>query len=125
VLLADDNATVAKLLADLLEDEFEVVGIVHDGRTLLKAAQELSPDVIVTDISMPLINGLDAARQLKLAGATAKIVLLSAHQEPELAAGALQSGASGYVLKHRAGEELVTALREVISGRAYVSSGQS
>jgi DNA-binding NarL/FixJ family response regulator len=121
VLLADDNAAVANALAEVLEDECELVGIAHDGLALLKAAQKLRPDVIVADISMPLMSGLDVARQLQHSGATIKVILLTAHQEPQLAAGALQDGASGYVLKHCAGEELITALNEVIQGRTYVS----
>jgi DNA-binding NarL/FixJ family response regulator len=121
VLLADDNAAVANALAEILEDECELVGIVHDGLALLTAAQKLQPDVIIADISMPLMSGLDVARQLQQTGATIKIILLTAHQEPELAACALQNGASGYVLKHCAGEELLTALDEVIRGRTYVT----
>ena len=121
VLLADDNLVVAKALAELLEDEFELVGVVHDGCALLKAAQELRPDVIVTDISMPQMSGLEVARQLKKDGASAKIIMLTVHQEPELAAMALQDGASGYVVKQSAGEELLTALHEVLRGCAYVT----
>jgi DNA-binding NarL/FixJ family response regulator len=121
VLLADDHTIVAEGLRSLLEDEFEFVGAVSDGRALLEAARDLSPDVIVADISMPLLNGLDAARQLKRDGATAKIVFLTMHAEAQLAAEAFRAGASGYLLKSSAGEELITAIHEVIKGRAYVT----
>jgi DNA-binding NarL/FixJ family response regulator len=121
VLLADDHTIVAEGLRSLLEDEFEFVGAVSDGRALLEAARNLSPDVIVADISMPLLNGLDAARQLKRDGVTAKIVFLTMHAEAQLAAEAFRAGASGYLLKSSAGEELITAIHEVIKGRAYVT----
>jgi len=121
VLLADDHTIVAEGLRSLLEDEFEFVGAVSDGRALLDAAQKLKPDVIVADISMPLLNGLDAARQLKRDGVTAKIVFLTMHAEAQLAAEAFRAGASGYLLKSSAGEELIAAIHEVIKGHAYVT----
>jgi DNA-binding NarL/FixJ family response regulator len=121
VLLADDHTIVAEGLRSLLEGEFEFVGTVGDGRALLEAAQKLKPDVIVADISMPLLNGLDAARQLKRDGVTAKIIFLTMHTEAQFAAEAFRAGASGYVLKSSAGEELITAIHEVIKGRAYVT----
>ena len=121
VLLADDHTIVAEGLRSLLEGEFEFVGTVGDGRALLDAARNLKPDVIVADISMPLLNGLDAARQLKRDGVTAKIVFLTMHAEAQLAAEAFRAGASGYVLKSSAGEELIAAIHEVAKGRAYVT----
>src|SRR5262245_17196310 len=121
VLLADDHTIVAEGLRSLLEGEFEFVGTVGDGRALLDAARKLKPDVIVADISMPLLNGLDAARQLKRDGATAKIIFLTMHGEAQLAAEAFRAGASGYLLKSSAGEELITAIHEVVKGRAYVT----
>ncbi|MGH9835247.1 MAG: response regulator [Blastocatellia bacterium] len=121
VLLADDHTIVAEGLRSLLEGEFEFVGTVGDGRALLEAARKLDPDVIVADISMPLLNGLDAVRQLKRGGSTAKIVFLTMHSEAQLAAEAFRAGASGYLLKSSAGEELVTAIHEVVKGRAYVT----
>jgi DNA-binding NarL/FixJ family response regulator len=121
VLLADDHTIVAEGLRSLLESEFEFVGTVGDGRALLDAAQKLKPDVIVADISMPLLNGLDAARQLKREGATAKIIFLTMHTEAQLAAEAFRAGASGYLLKSSAGEELIAAIHEVIKGRSYVT----
>src|SRR5215475_12799316 len=121
VLLADDHTIVAEGLRSLLEGEFEFVGTVGDGRALLDAAQKLNPDVIVADISMPLLNGLDAVRQLKRDGVTAKIIFLTMHTEAQLAAEAFRAGASGYLLKSSAGEELITAIHEVIKGRSYVT----
>jgi len=121
VLLADDHTIVAEGLRSLLEGEFELVGVVNDGRALLKAAKELGPDVIVADISMPLLNGLDATRQLKRDGATSKVVFLTMHAEAQLAAEAFRAGASGYLLKSSAGEELIAAIHEVVKGRAYVT----
>src|SRR4029453_8977091 len=121
VLLADDHTIVAEGLRSLLEGEFEFVGTVGDGRALLDAARNLKPDVIVADISMPLLNGLDAARQLKRDGVTAKIVFLTMHTEAQFAAEAFRAGASGYLLKSSAGEELITAIHEVSKGRSYVT----
>jgi DNA-binding NarL/FixJ family response regulator len=121
VLLADDHTIVAEGLRSLLEGEFEFVGTVGDGRALLDAARNLKPDVIVADISMPLLNGLDAARQLTRDGVTAKIVFLTMHAEAHLAAEAFRAGASGYVLKSSAGEELIAAIHEAAKGRAYVT----
>jgi DNA-binding NarL/FixJ family response regulator len=121
VLLADDHTIVVEGVRSLLEDEFEFVGAVNDGRALLDAARKLKPDVIVADISMPLLNGLDAARQLKRDGVTAKIIFLTMHAEAQLATEAFRAGASGYLLKSSAGEELITAIHEVVKGRAYVT----
>src|SRR5262245_1535183 len=97
ILLADDHTIVMEGLRSLLEGDFEFVGTVCDGRALLDAAQKLKPDVIVADISMPLLNGLDAVRMLKRNGATAKIIFLTMHAEVELAAEAFRAGASGYL----------------------------
>ncbi len=121
VLIADDHAVVAEGLAALLKDSFELVGIVHDGRALLTAANQLRPDVIVTDISMPLLNGLDAVRQIKSSNPKARIIVLTMHPEPQLAVEAFRAGASGYELKTAAGENLATAIREVAQGRNYLS----
>jgi DNA-binding NarL/FixJ family response regulator len=121
ILLADDHTIVAEGLRSLLEGEFEFVGTVNDGRALLDAALTLKPDVIVADISMPLLNGLDAARHLKRDGSTAKIIFLTMHSEAQLAAEAFRAGASGYLLKSSAGEELITAIHEVVKGRFYVT----
>ncbi len=121
VLLADDHKIVAEGLRRLLEPEFELVGTVEDGRALVAAAQKLNPDVIVADISMPLLNGIEAARQLKKGNSKAKIVFLTMHPDVTYATRALEAGASGYVLKHAAPSELITAIKEVLNGRIYLT----
>ncbi|HLK65135.1 MAG TPA: response regulator transcription factor [Bryobacteraceae bacterium] len=122
VLLADDHAVVAQGLEALLKDDFDLVGIVHDGRALIEAADTLRPDVIVTDISMPLLNGLDAIRQIRSRWPGVKIVVLTMHRETQLAVDAFRAGASGYMLKVSPGEELITAISQVALGRAYITS---
>ena len=102
VLLADDHKIVLEGLKNLLEPEFELVGAVEDGRALLDAATNLHPEVIVTDISMPLLNGIEAARQIKKISPNVKVIFLTMHPDPSYAAEALEAGASGYVLKHSA-----------------------
>jgi DNA-binding NarL/FixJ family response regulator len=121
VLVADDHRILAEGLRSLLEPEFELVDIVEDGRTLVTLAKKLSPDVIVADITMPLLNGIEAVRQLKKADVPAKVVFLTMHQDVTYAAKAFELGASGFVLKHSAPSELVTAIREVLAGRTYVT----
>jgi len=101
--------------------EFEFAGIVEDGRALIKAAQKIVPDVIVADISMPLLNGIEAVRQIKEINPDIKVVFLTMHPDVTYAARAFEVGASGYVLKHSAPSELVTAIREAIKGRTYVT----
>lgn len=122
VLLADDHAVVAEALQALLKDMFDLVGVVHDGRALLDSVESLRPDVIVVDISMPLLNGLDAIRQIRSRHSEMKIVVLTMHREPQLAVNAFRAGASGYVLKVSPGEELTKAINEVAQGRAYVTT---
>jgi len=121
VLLADDHRILAEGLRSLLEPEFELVDIVEDGRTLVTRAKELFPDVIVADITMPLLNGIEAVLQLKKADVPAKVVFLTMHQDVTYAARAFELGASGFVLKHSAPSELVTAIREALAGRTYVT----
>ena len=122
VLLADDHAVVAQGLEALLKDDFDLVGIVHDGRALLDAAEALRPDVIVTDISMPLLNGLDAIRQIRVRWPGMKVIVLTMHRETQLAVDAFRAGASGYMLKVSPGEELITAITQIAQGRAYVTT---
>jgi DNA-binding NarL/FixJ family response regulator len=122
VLLADDHVVVAQALETLLKESFELVGVVHDGRALIDAAERLRPDVIVTDISMPLLNGLDAIRQIRARRPDTKVVVLTMHQEIQLAEDAFRAGASGYLLKVSPGEELITAIGQVALGRAYVTT---
>jgi DNA-binding NarL/FixJ family response regulator len=121
VLIADDHSMVIDGLRALLEPEYEVVGAVNDGRAVLPEVRRLQPDVVVIDISMPLLNGLDCARQLRDAGCTAKILILTMHPDTTLAQEALAAGASGYVLKSSPGSELKAALGDVLRGRIYLS----
>jgi DNA-binding NarL/FixJ family response regulator len=121
VLLADDHLVVAEGLRGLLEPHFEVVGIVSDGRELVTAARTLNPDVVVVDISMPSLNGIEAARQMQAMNVRAKVVFLTMHREVTYAARALEAGASGFVLKHSAASELVTAIQDALKGRTYVT----
>lgn len=122
VLLADDHRIVLEGLKTLLEREFEVVGAVEDGRALVAAAKDLDPDVIVVDVSMPILNGIEAAHQIRKAGSRAKILFLTMHPDATYAARAYEAGASGYVLKHSASAELVEAIREALRGKVYFSA---
>jgi DNA-binding NarL/FixJ family response regulator len=121
LLLADDHALVAEGLATLLKGHFDLVGTVGDGSQLIEAAQELRPDVIVADMAMPVLSGLEALRRLKTEGIDAKVIFLTMYADAQLATEALRAGASGYVLKHSAGEELVRAIQEVVQGRVYLT----
>jgi DNA-binding NarL/FixJ family response regulator len=121
VLLADDHRLVAEGLRSLLADEFELVDIVEDGRALVKAARELNPDVIVADISMPHLNGIDALAQLKQDNPQVRVVFLTMHRNPAYARRALQAGALGFVLKHSAPAELVLAVRAALQGRTFIA----
>ena len=121
VLIADDHVLVAEACKRLLEPEFDVVGIVSDGRSLLRVAAELRPDVVVVDISMPVLNGLDAGQQVKKKIPAVKLVYLTMSPGPEIAAEAFRRGASGYVLKHCSAEELVIAVRRVLRNQSYLS----
>ena len=121
VLLADDHTIVAEGLASLLEPDFELVGRVDNGRDLLKNAEELSPDVIVTDISMPLLNGIEALRQLKKTKPDVRVVFLTVHADVSYITEAFRAGAAGYVLKQSAAEELRSAIKAVHEGRTYLT----
>ena len=121
VLLADYHTMFSQGLQSLLEDDFDLVGAVADGEALVEAARRLNPDVIIVDISMPMMNGLDAVRQLKKDGATAKIIFLTMHADDRLLAEAFRCGGSGYVLKQSAGEELIAAIEKVLAGHKYVT----
>jgi RNA polymerase sigma factor (sigma-70 family) len=121
VLLADDHKIVTEGLRSVLEPEFELVGIVEDGRALVATAKELDPDVVVADISMPLLNGIEAVQQLKKADSRAKVIFLTMHPDVTYATRAFEAGATGYVLKHSAPSELLTAIREALRGRTYIT----
>jgi len=121
VLLADDHALLLGAFEKLLADEFDIVGQVSDGRAVVAAAETLNPDVVVLDISMPLLNGLEAGRQIKQKSRGVKLVFLTMNEDADLAAEAFRAGASAYVLKRSAASELMTAIREVVQGRSYIT----
>ena len=121
VLLADDHRLLREAFAQLLEPSCDVVGAVADGRELLAAAKALQPDVVVLDIAMPLLNGLDAARQLKRLMPDIKVIFLTVSEDPDLAAEAFRAGASAFLLKNSAAAELFLAIQEVLQGRSYIT----
>jgi DNA-binding NarL/FixJ family response regulator len=121
VLLADDHALLLGALENLLSAECDVVGQVSDGRALLAAAETLKPDVIVLDIAMPVLNGLEAGRQIKRFLRSVKLVFVTMNEDPDLAAEAFRAGASGYLLKRSAAAELLTAIKQVMQGRSYIT----
>ena len=121
VLLADDHVLLLGAFEKLLTPECEVVGQVSDGRALLAAAEKLKPDIIVLDIAMPLLNGIEAGRQIKQKLRSVKLVFLTMNEDADLAAEAFRTGASAYLLKRSAASELLTAIREVMKGRSYVT----
>jgi len=121
ILLADDHALLTEALTRLLEPRYEVVGTVADGRSLLNAATDLKPDVVIVDIAMPKLDGLEAGRQLRKALPACKLIFLTMAQDPDLAAEAVRIGASAYVLKTAAGDELVHAIDAALHGRQHVT----
>jgi DNA-binding NarL/FixJ family response regulator len=122
VLIADDHTLIAEAFAKLLEPDFEVVGNATDGRALLQLAPNLKPDVVLLDLGMPFLNGLDAGRRLKQVLPNTKIVVLTMSEDAMVAAEALQSWASGFLLKKSVATELVNAIREVLKGKRYVTT---
>jgi DNA-binding NarL/FixJ family response regulator len=120
-LLADDHRLVAEGVKSLLSAEFQLVGVVEDGRALVEAARKLRPDVIVADITMPHLNGIDALVELKRDDKRVRVVILTMHAEVAFARRALEAGASGYVLKHSAPSELTAAIRAALDGKIYLS----
>ncbi|MFN0104617.1 MAG: response regulator [Bryobacteraceae bacterium] len=123
IILADDHQIVLDGLRSLLSAEFDILATTSDGRQLVDLAKTLDPDAIVADISMPLLNGIEAARQLRQSGSRAKFVFLTMHPDPSYLIRALRAGAQGYVLKHAASEELTGAIRQVLQNRLYISPG--
>lgn len=121
IIIADDHTLVAEACKKLLDAEYEVVATVGDGRTLVRTAAALKPQVIIIDISMPLLNGLDAGQQIKKLVPSVKLIYLTMNQDADLAAEAFRYGASGYLLKTCAASELTTAVREVLRGKSYLS----
>ena len=121
VLIADDHTIVMDGLVALLKDRFDVVGAVSDGSRLVDEAIRLKPDVIVTDISMPGMSGMDALRRLKALRSDTRIILLTIHANTAVVTEAMRAGVSGYLLKQSAGDELVSAIHEVLQGRVYLT----
>jgi len=121
VLLCDDHLLVAEALKSLLAPEFDLVGVVEDGRAMIEAAGTLRPDVIVADVSMPHLNGIDALVRLRQGGDHTPVVFLTMHRDVAFARRALEAGASGFVLKHSAPAELLTAIRAALDGQIYLT----
>lgn len=121
VIMADDHSLILAGMRKLVEAQCEVVGMVEDGRALVEAAQKLRPDLILMDISMPLLNGLEAARQLSKLVPESKLIFLTMHASPTYAAEAFQAGASGYLLKRSAASELSQAIQSVLQGQHYIT----
>jgi len=120
-LIADDHAMFAEALRGYLEKPYAVIGVVRDGREMVAAAMRLRPDVIVADIGLPLLNGLDAARRVKAQAPNIKLVFLTMHDDPNLAAAALELGPVAFVLKHSTGQELIKAIDHVLRGQPYLT----
>jgi DNA-binding NarL/FixJ family response regulator len=121
VIVADDHEEFLALETQLLEPEFEVVRTVRDGREALAEATKLGPDLLILDISMPGMDGIETARHLKATGSRTKIVFLTVHGDPDFVSAGLAAGATGYVVKSQLASELVHALREALAGRSFVS----
>ena len=121
ILMADDHLMLLEAFKALLEPDFEVVGMVTDGRTLVEEFARLHPDVVLLDVAMPLLNGLDAGRQLKAQRRSVKLIYLTMNPDADLASEALRLGASGYVLKSSAAQELKQAIHEALRGRSYIT----
>jgi DNA-binding NarL/FixJ family response regulator len=122
VLIGDDHKLMVEGLQRILEREYEVVGTSLNGHELVRAATELKPDVVLVDITMPMLNGIDATRHIKAANEHTCVIVVTMHTEPEFVAEAFEAGASGYVLKRAAGDELLTAIRKALAGERYVTS---
>jgi DNA-binding NarL/FixJ family response regulator len=121
VMLADDHTILVEAFRKLLEPHFEIVGTVSDGRALMEAAPNLKPDVIVVDIGMPLMNGLEAGQRLKEQMPAVKIIFLTMNEDPDVATQAMHSGASGYLLKSSAASELISAIHASLKGKSYIT----
>jgi DNA-binding NarL/FixJ family response regulator len=121
VLLADDHRLVAEALKGLLSEEFDLVGVVEDGLAMVDAVGRLQPDVVVADISMPHLSGIEALPRIKAASAATKVVFLTMHNDVAYARRALEAGAAGFVLKHSAPEELILAVRSALQGRTFIT----
>lgn len=125
ILLADDHPDMLGVVARLLARSFDVVGMVGDGESLVAIAAELQPDVLVVDISMPVLTGIEAAQKLKERGNPARIVFLTVHDDPDFVRASLATGAFGYVVKPRVATDLIPAIREALAGRIFISPSVS
>jgi len=123
-LLADDQREILETVERLLEDEFDVIAAVSNGLRAIEAAGRLAPDLIVLDISMPVLNGIEAASQLKESGSRAKVIFLTVHEDPVLVEAALSFGVRGYVLKQRLATDLIPAIRQVLDDLIFVSASE-
>lgn len=125
VLLADDNELLVERVAEHLASSFEVVGVAHDGQDLISKALDLAPDVIVADISMPILTGVEAAHQLRAAGLATRFVFLTVHSEDEFLQACLEEGAMGYVTKYHMNADLIPAINSAVAGKRFVSPSLS
>ena len=121
ILLADDHSAVCESVASLLESDFDVVGTAANGRDLLTEAERLQPDVVVTDISMPLLDGIEAATQLRASNSPAKVIFLTVHVGAQIVRAGLAAGALGYVVKSRLTTDLIPAIHEILAGHQFIS----
>lgn len=121
ILLADDHLRLLDVVANILEPAFEIVGREGNGQALVEAAAKLRPDVIVTDISMPILNGIEAANTLRDSGSTSRIIFLTVHRDPDFIKACFAAGALGYVSKHRVTTDLLSAIQEALAGHSFVS----
>jgi DNA-binding NarL/FixJ family response regulator len=121
ILLADDHEEMRNFVTQMLEQEYEIVEAVADGRTFLEAASKLKPDLCLLDISMPIIDGIQAVAQLKASGSSAKVIMLTISEGEDFVSEAFKNGASGYVIKRRIATDLALAVTEVLAGRTFIS----
>lgn len=121
ILFADDHPQFLEMVQSLMGQEFEIVGIVGDGRALFEAGLKLKPDVIVTDISMPVMNGIEAVGELRKANCTSKVIFMTVHSDPEFARACFAKGALGYIFKPRVALDLLAAIREALAGHRFIS----
>jgi DNA-binding NarL/FixJ family response regulator len=123
VILADDNKEMRDTVVRLLEPEFDIIGAVADGRALVEAVTELKPEIGIIDISMPIMNGIQAAAEIKRLGSDMKIIFLTVNEDCDFVRAAFETGATGYVVKRQMASDLHTAIEETLAGRTFVSAG--
>lgn len=121
ILLADDHKAMLERVKELLDPEFEVVGAVDNGQALVDAAKELNPDVLVVDISMPVLNGIDAVRQIKNLGIKARVIFLTVHEDPDMVPVCFEAGALAFVVKSRLASDLIPAIQLALTNHTFVS----